>query len=54
MIADPSDRALLFFNDEATLPALRQACQDPDPEVRAGARVALRCREQLQPKPTNK
>jgi len=35
-------RALIFFNDPATLPALLQAAKDPEPEVRAAARLAER------------
>lgn len=35
-------RALIFFNDPSTIPALRDACKDPDAEVRAAARLTLR------------
>lgn len=38
-------RGLVFFNDASTLPALREACHDSDPEVRRAARVAVRCLE---------
>jgi HEAT repeat protein len=40
-------RALVFFNDPATLPALREACKDPDPEVRAAARLSSRRIERM-------
>jgi HEAT repeat protein len=41
-------RALLFFKDPSTIPALRHACTDLDPEVRAAARLSLRRIERFQ------
>ncbi len=40
-------RALLFLNDPATLPALREACKDGNPSVRDAARLAVRRIERL-------
>ena len=40
-------RALLFLNDPATLPALREACKDSNPSVRDAARLAVRRIERL-------
>jgi len=40
-------RALVFFNDPATLPALRRASHDSDAEVRTAAGLAVRRIERL-------
>jgi len=41
-------RALVFFNNPATLPALRAAFHDPSSDVRSAARLAVRHIERRQ------
>lgn len=44
-------RALAFYQDPGTLPALRVASKDRNSEVRLAARLAVRCLERLAAKP---